>query len=184
MQQTVKMFSQRTLAKLFLPSCLLFPIILVDVNDQFANRRNVCRLCVFGKFIRLFLFLCWQLLMCGTGNISVSDFRQHHNVIHHGILFTKVKKPLLFVGWTFPSKLLCPARSLSYTSNILLRQIMPLCHPLLQTRAKPVSVRLLVSNIRFSLLSFAKVDTCGIATYNNGNRSSEGLWLGPDPSDD
>lgn len=30
-----------------------------------------------------------ELLMCGTGNISVSDFRQHHNVIHHGILFTK-----------------------------------------------------------------------------------------------
>lgn len=36
----------------------------------------------------------WQLLMCGTGNISVSDFRQNHNVIYSGRSFSKVKKKL------------------------------------------------------------------------------------------
>ena len=36
-----------------------------------------------------FLFSFLQLLMCGTGNISVSDFRQHHAVIHGG---TEVRK--------------------------------------------------------------------------------------------
>lgn len=34
--------------------------------------------------------LVWQLLMCGTGNISVSDFRQHHTVIHSAAPFSKV----------------------------------------------------------------------------------------------
>lgn len=32
----------------------------------------------------------WQLLMCGTGNISVADFRQHHTVIHSAAPFSKV----------------------------------------------------------------------------------------------
>ena len=42
-------------------------------------------------------FLCyffWQLLMCGTGNISVSDFRQNHSVINSGMSFGKVVKRL------------------------------------------------------------------------------------------
>ena len=34
--------------------------------------------------------LVWQLLMCGTGNISVSDFRQHHSIIHSAAPFSKV----------------------------------------------------------------------------------------------
>ena len=37
----------------------------------------------------LLLFFC-QLLMCGTGNISVSDFRQNHSVINSGMSFGKV----------------------------------------------------------------------------------------------
>ena len=40
----------------------------------------------------LFFFL--QLLMCGTGNISVSDFRQNHSVINSGMSFGKVVKRL------------------------------------------------------------------------------------------
>ena len=41
----------------------------------------------------LFFFFC-QLLMCGTGNISVSDFRQNHSVINSGMSFGKVVKRL------------------------------------------------------------------------------------------
>ena len=45
---------------------------------------------LFGIFY-LFVFL-WQLLMCGTGNISVTDFRQHHSITDTGILSKKVDK--------------------------------------------------------------------------------------------
>ena len=49
---------------------------------------------MFNYLIFRCCVLVWQLLMCGTGNISVSDFRLHHTVIHSAAPFSKVNVSL------------------------------------------------------------------------------------------
>ena len=82
-------------------------VVLQSFVHRLKPRKNNCPMtmgskalfteCFLNTFVLLlfvYLLICavsWQLLMCGTGNISVSDFRDNHDVVRSGRSFVKVK---------------------------------------------------------------------------------------------